>query len=41
VLAAMGVRPELGKGAVRLSVGRYTTEGEVDEAARLLAAAAQ
>src|SRR5262249_31409792 len=30
VLCAMGVPPEIGKGAVRLSVGRYTTEAEVD-----------
>ncbi len=36
VLAAMGVAPELARGAVRLSVGRSTTEEEVREAARLL-----
>jgi cysteine desulfurase len=33
VLAAMGVPPEIGKGAVRLSVGRFTTEEEIDRAA--------
>ena len=38
-LAAMGVAPELGLGSVRLSLGRYTTETEVDAAARLLIAA--
>jgi cysteine desulfurase len=32
VLTAMGVPLELGKGAVRLSVGRFTTEDEVDRA---------
>lgn len=36
VLEAMGVPPELGRGAVRLSVGRFTTEAEVDRAAALL-----
>jgi len=36
VLAAMGVPPEIGKGAVRLSVGRQTTTAEVDQAAALL-----
>lgn len=41
VLAAMGVPEAAGKGAVRLSVGRFTTEAEVDEAAELLAAAAR
>lgn len=41
VLAAMGVPPEVGRGAVRLSVGRFTTEGDVDRAAELLAAAAR
>ncbi len=38
VLAAMGVTEEVGMGAVRLSLGRPTTEAEVDEAARLLIA---
>ncbi len=36
VLRAMGVPAELGRGAVRLSVGRFTTEDEVDLAAELL-----
>lgn len=40
VLCAMRVPPEIGRGAVRLSVGRWTTEDEVDRAADLLAAAA-
>ncbi|MCI0681300.1 MAG: cysteine desulfurase [Gemmataceae bacterium] len=40
VLCAMGVRPEIGKGAVRLSVGRFTTEDEIDRAAEALARAA-
>ena len=39
VLAAMGLDRERQVGAVRLSVGRMTTEDEVDEAAELLAAA--
>jgi cysteine desulfurase len=33
VLCAMRVSPERGKGAVRLSVGRFTTEDEIDRAA--------
>jgi cysteine desulfurase len=36
VLQAMGIAPEHGRGAVRLSVGRFTTEGEIDYAAELL-----
>jgi cysteine desulfurase len=40
VLAAMGVPPDVGRGAVRLSVGRFTTEAEIDRAADLLVAAA-
>jgi len=36
VLAAMGVPPEVGKGAVRLSLGRQTTVAEVDRAALLI-----
>jgi cysteine desulfurase len=40
VLCAMGVRPEIGKGAVRLSVGRFTTEEEIDHAAEALLRAA-
>ncbi len=38
VLKAMGVPPELGRGAVRLSVGRLTTEAEIDEAGQALSA---
>jgi cysteine desulfurase len=33
VLAAMGIPPAVGRGAVRLSVGRYTTDDEIDHAA--------
>jgi cysteine desulfurase len=36
VLCAMGVPPEIGKGAVRLSVGRFTTEEEIERAAEIL-----
>ena len=36
VLASMGVKKEVGMGAIRLSLGRPTTEDEVDQAARLL-----
>jgi cysteine desulfurase len=36
VLEAMGVPPQLGRGAVRLSVGRFTTEDEIDRAAEAL-----
>jgi cysteine desulfurase len=36
VLKAMGVPAELGRGAVRLSVGRFTTEEEIDRAAEAL-----
>lgn len=39
VLCAMRVPPDISQGAVRLTVGRYTTEAEVDEAAELLLAA--
>jgi cysteine desulfurase len=38
VLEAMGVSEEVGMGAVRISLGRPTTETEVDQAARLLGA---
>lgn len=38
VLGAMGVTKELGMGTIRLSLGRPTTEAEVDEAAGLLIA---
>ena len=41
VLTAMGVVPEIGKGAVRLTVGRFTTEQEIDRAAELLIRAAK
>lgn len=37
----MGVPEELGRGAVRLSVGRFTTEAEVDRAAELLVSRAR
>ncbi|MFH1624676.1 MAG: cysteine desulfurase family protein [Pseudomonadota bacterium] len=33
VLAAMGVSKEVGMGTIRLTLGRYTTEAEVDQAA--------
>jgi cysteine desulfurase len=36
VLCAMGVPPEIGRGAVRLTVGRFTTEDEIDRAAAAL-----
>jgi cysteine desulfurase len=36
VLAAMRLDPAVARGAIRLSVGRYTTEAEVDRAAGLL-----
>src|SRR5207249_3015533 len=40
VLCAMGVPPEIGRGAVRLSVGRFTTEEEIDRAAAAIRVAA-
>jgi cysteine desulfurase len=40
VLCAMGVPPEVGRGSVRLSVGRFTTPEEVDQAADALVRAA-
>ena len=40
VLLAMGVPEAVAVGAVRLSLGRWTTEGQVDRAAELLASAA-
>ena len=40
VLQAMGVPPNIGRGAVRLSVGRFTTEQDVDRAAAALIASA-
>ena len=36
VLCAMGVPPALGRGALRLTVGRFTTEDEIDRAAAAL-----
>src|SRR5262249_32578396 len=36
VLCAMRVPPEIGRGAVRLTVGRFTTEDEIDRAAEAL-----
>ncbi|MCD6733643.1 MAG: cysteine desulfurase [Burkholderiaceae bacterium] len=39
VLAAMGLAPESAAGAVRLSVGRFTTEADIDAAAGALIAA--
>jgi cysteine desulfurase len=36
VLQAMGVPAKIGRGAVRLSVGRFTTEDEIDRAAAAL-----
>lgn len=36
-LRAMGVPPERGRGAVRLSLGRFTTEADVDRAVNSLA----
>jgi cysteine desulfurase len=41
VLCAMGVPPEVGRGALRLTVGRFTTEDEVDRAAEVLIRAAR
>jgi cysteine desulfurase len=40
VLCAMRVPPEISRGALRLTVGRFTTEEQVDRAAELLIAAA-
>jgi cysteine desulfurase len=36
VLKAMGVKPEAGRGAIRLSVGRFTAEEQVDRAAEAI-----
>ena len=38
VLHAMGVAPEWGMGTLRLSVGRYTTASEIDQAVQVIAA---
>jgi cysteine desulfurase len=40
VLCAMGVPPHIGQGAVRLTVGRFTTDDEIDRAAAMLIQAA-
>ncbi len=40
VLCAMGVPPSISRGALRLTVGRFTTEEQVDRAAEILIAAA-
>lgn len=41
VLCAMAVPPEIGRGALRLTVGRFTTEEQVDRAAEVLVRAAR
>ena len=41
VLEAMGIKEEVGMGAIRLSLGRPTTEAEVNHAAQLLIRAVQ
>ncbi len=41
VLCAMGIPPETSKGALRLTVGRFSTEQEIDEASELLCRAAR
>ncbi len=41
VLCAMGVPPEISRGALRLTVGRFTTDEQVDRAAELLVKAAR
>lgn len=40
VLTAMGIAPADALGAIRLTLGRLTTEGEIDSAAAQLLAAA-
>ena len=40
VLCAMGVPPQVGRGALRLTVGRFTTDEQVDRAAEALVRAA-
>jgi cysteine desulfurase len=37
VLSAMGISADRARSALRLSIGRWTSEGEIEEAARLLA----
>jgi len=41
VLQAMGVEPGLARSTIRLSVGRFTTEEEIDRAVELILAAAK
>jgi cysteine desulfurase len=41
VLCAMRIPPQLSRGAVRLSVGRFSTEDEIDRAADALIRAAK
>ena len=41
VLQAMGVEPELARATVRLSVGRFTTEEEIEQAVELILEAAK
>ncbi|MFE8699364.1 cysteine desulfurase family protein [Cytobacillus sp. FJAT-54145] len=36
VLKAMGITEDIGKGAVRFSLGKYTTKEEIDESIRLI-----
>ena len=36
IFTSLGLPEEIGRGAVRLTVGRFTTEAEVDEAAEML-----
>ena len=36
MLKAMGVKERVGKGAVRFSLGRYTTKSEIDTTVQLL-----
>jgi cysteine desulfurase len=40
VLCAMRIPPEIGRGALRLTVGRFTTEYEIDRAAEVIVRAA-
>ncbi|MBT9587082.1 cysteine desulfurase [bacterium] len=41
VLAALGLEPEIGRGAVRLTLGRHTTANEIEQTAAMLVAAYQ
>jgi cysteine sulfinate desulfinase/cysteine desulfurase-like protein len=40
IFHALGISERVGTGAVRLTVGRFTTEDEIDRAAELLVNAA-